>query len=104
MDKKTTLIALKKSIKKWEEIVEGTGDDNGRDNCALCELFFFQDNYCEGCPVYQFTSETGCKNTPYDDWRRLHIRNINDLKDEKKESAIKIAKKELKFLKSLLEK
>jgi len=34
------LEALKGSIKKWERIVEGTGVDEGADNCPLCELFW----------------------------------------------------------------
>jgi len=33
-----TLKALKGSIKKWERIVEGTGVDEGADNCPLCEI------------------------------------------------------------------
>lgn len=33
---KETLIALKGSIKKWEDIVGGIGYDDGADNCPLC--------------------------------------------------------------------
>lgn len=35
-----TLKALKGSIRKWERICNGTGEDRGPRNCPLCELFF----------------------------------------------------------------
>jgi hypothetical protein len=38
MDEKT-LEALKGSIRKWEAIVDGTGEDDGADNCPLCHMF-----------------------------------------------------------------
>jgi len=96
--------ALDKSIEKWEKIVDGTGVDDGINNCALCVQY--QDFFCEGCPVYEKTEITGCKNTPYTEWES-HWEN-NHLKgfdffprkimcDECK----KLAQKELDFLRSL---
>jgi len=49
--KMKTLEALKGSIKKWEKIHDGTGMDEGRDNCALCQRFQNEDCDCDGCPV-----------------------------------------------------
>lgn len=59
--------ALEKSIAKWESIVEGTGMDAARENCALCELFN-TGNGCDGCPVYENTGENYCEGTPYIAW------------------------------------
>lgn len=71
MDAKT-LEALRGSIRKWERIVEGTGDDEGPDNCPLCLLFYgHRDDFrpiCDGCPVKDASGKKGCSNTPYDDY------------------------------------
>lgn len=63
-----TLEALKKSIRKWQLIVEGKEEDRGALNCALCHMF--NDSpvaafRCMGCPVAQFSGEQFCRNTPY---------------------------------------
>lgn len=115
MDEKT-LEALKGSIKKWEGIVAGTGEDRGIENCPLCQVFYAPfidrpDNEtledlrkrlsqaCVGCPVYQSTGLQSCEDTPYDD----HV-NWDDFGDGESKYATKqdAAIAELEFLKSLL--
>ena len=97
---KVTLSALKKSIEKWERRAKGKKTD---DECPLCDLFrlyvvedddgsgefeFHENRICAGCPVFAKTGEIRCAGSPYDKW-------IDD-------ESVENAKKELKFLKSLL--
>ena len=68
-----TLEALRKSIEKWRKIVDGTGQDDGAENCALCQMFMTQVNAspkdsCVGCPVKEKTGTGGCVGTPYMNW------------------------------------
>jgi hypothetical protein len=98
--------ALKGSIKKWEEIVAGTGVDKGTENCPCCEAFFLTENdktyCCAECPVYLASGASGCSNTPYTDWAEY----TNDLDscdctvydEESKQLAIA----ELEYLKQVL--
>ncbi len=104
---KSTLKALRGSIKKWEKIVDGSGADDGPANCPLCQKFF--KNSCDGCPVAKKTESIGCFDTPFDDWDYLCNKEgidegppikTSDFKNKRK--AIAIAKREVKFLKSLL--
>ena len=67
-----TYRALKGSIKKWHEIIKGTGTDNGARDCPLCLIF---NNYCEtsgapckGCPIYKDTKKRFCEGTPHVRW------------------------------------
>jgi len=97
-----TLKVLKGSIKKWEKIVEGTGIDEGTDNCPLCELFYYKD--CHGCPVYEKTNCPDCIDTPCGDWNE-HIATKHKEKGDYKvycPVCKELAQKELDFLKSLL--
>lgn len=75
--------ALRGSIRKWTKIVNGTGVDNGSENCPLCKEFL--DDSCHGCPVRRLTGKPGCNGTPY---------NYNELVD--RDLAM------LNFLKALL--
>lgn len=59
-----TLIALMGSIQKWENIVAGTQEDRGLEDCPLCMLFHY--DTCDGCPVKSKTGMDGCKGSPYD--------------------------------------
>jgi hypothetical protein len=91
-----TLTALQGSIAKWQAIVDGTGVDNGAENCPLCQLFhadFRTDEEfgCSGCPVSE-AGHHGCGGTPYDAYS--HART----EGKEREAAVK----ELAFLKSLL--
>lgn len=107
MDKKT-LEALRGSIKKWQDIVKGVGEDDGVDNCPLCQLFnteeMTNDDACVGCPVMNKTEYDGCQNTPYDKWVDYVCYDEQQRVPFKAKSnrAIRLAKKELKFLISLL--
>lgn len=96
-----TLKALKGSIRKWEQIVEGTGIDKGPYNCPLCMKFnsvfvsAYQEN-CKGCPVAERSGRSACLGTPYEAW---------DARDESLDGSpenISLAEEELKFLRSLL--
>ncbi len=87
--------ALKGSIRKWQRIVNGTGENNGADNCPLCKLYVRRLNPqhikddCEGCPIMKVTGLWQCRGTPY-----YECGNAHGL------SAIPM----LNFLKSILEK
>jgi len=92
----TALKALKGSIKKWEEIVAGTGEDHGDDNCPLCIKYFKKG--CAGCPVAVAVEDTCCNGTPYrEDWERLNYPDKAET-DEEKAAASKM----LSFLQGLL--
>lgn len=101
-----TLTALRGSIRKWEKIVDGSGADEGSKNCPLCQLYntggTTSGSECEGCPVLDATGLPFCIGTPYvENWATLHggpwppeYANTPALKAA--------ARKELKFLRSLL--
>ena len=43
------------AIVKWEDIVAGTGKDEGCGNCAMCYISERQDKYhCKKCPFYLY--------------------------------------------------
>jgi hypothetical protein len=93
--------AHKISIRKWETIVayleEGQSDyiqDNGPYTCGFCMLFWFGDDECRECPVYERTGRLVCSGTPYDAWL-YRTRRFSDGDN------LTIAKEELEFLKSL---
>ena len=96
---------LKKSIIKWESIVDRTGVDNGTKNCALCQEYY--DSFCEGCPIYEFKSNEDCHEdchgTPYWDWVDLTEKDEHPYKNTNDKTQ-KAAEKELEFLEMLLEK
>jgi hypothetical protein len=92
-----TLAALKGSIRKWENIVAGTGVDKGVFNCPLCELFW--DDDCTGCPVSERTGLMNCRGTPYNMWEALTKRDDATHGDPERIAA---AQAELDFLRSLL--
>jgi hypothetical protein len=68
--------AIQSSIRdKWIPIYLERHVENGRVDCALCDMFFPQyellptdwnaEKECQGCPVKEKTGETHCKDTPY---------------------------------------
>ena len=96
-----TLKALKGSIGKWENVVSGTIEDLGTENCSLCSLFHPQNtgkDQCVGCPVYMHTGYSYCVGTPYSRWAKL----TGGGGRANTPSRIKAAEAELKFLKGLL--
>ena len=58
--------ALRGSIRKWTKVYNGTGADNGADNCPCCKMWNTGEG-CGGCPVNTFTGEDECYGTPYRD-------------------------------------
>jgi len=95
MNREEMLARLKKgedplelSIEKWQDIVDGKGEELGEDNCALCQV---SKVICSDCPVFKKTKQEACCGTPYSDFTSTYE------EDERK----KLAKKELAFLKSL---
>ena len=56
--------ALRGSIRKWVKIVNGTGEDEGADNCPCCKIWAKKFS-CKGCPIEQLTGEGDCRGTPY---------------------------------------
>ena len=114
MDDKTKK-ALLGSIKKWEAIVAGTGEDDGENNCPLCELFHphmgLYEGYdrreraaCGGCPVREKTKKPYCRGTPYIEWSNADaFTPLNGyFSPEKRTEYTKLAQAELDFLRSLL--
>lgn len=61
-----TLAALRGSIAKWRDIVAGTAEDKGNENCPLCSLFLSKN--CTGCPVSVASGQVHCWGTPYQKW------------------------------------
>lgn len=91
-----TLTALRGSIRKWERIVAGVGEDRGSTNCPLCHLFR-KNRDCQGCPVSTYTGQDSCDGTPYDDYSEAEERVFF-----RKRLMQKHAERELAFLRSLL--
>lgn len=98
--------ALELSIKKWKDIINKNGNDEGPDNCALCQKYFFKEGIksCMGCPVEKRTKKLCCDGTPYEEWDEHQDTEHEDDSNERKiycKECGEIALKELKFLKSL---
>ena len=84
--------ALKLSIKKWERIVSGDGEDRGHKDCACCQSF-----YCVDCPIMQYTGQPFCRDTPYATmWAPLMVGKAET------PEATEAAQAELDFLKEVL--
>lgn len=63
---------LELSIEKWQDIVDGKGEDEENSNCALCEKYqtnippiYYLQEACKGCPVFQKTKKRFCRDTLY---------------------------------------
>ncbi len=63
---KVTMSALNGSILKWEKIFRGLDQDNGTENCPLCQLFYGND--CLNCPIANDTGAQYCEETPHTDY------------------------------------
>lgn len=97
-----TIIALKGSIDKWKAIVAGTGKDYGGRNCPLCELFARGGKDCRGCPVKTKTRRMGCVGSPWETWALAQT--LSRPWRANTPERLKLARAELKFLRSLLPK
>lgn len=103
MDERT-LTALQGSIKKWEEIAAGTGEDHGCSNCPLCKEFTLRssEGSCAGCPVNE-AGYPDCERTPYSEFWRMGIQQASPRsRTANTPELVEIAKREVDFLKSLL--
>ncbi len=106
--KPKTLKALKGSIVKWERILRSPkAHDRGADNCALCEIFLKND--CIKCPVRNATERNECLDSPWTPWA-IHQDNAHSrcfspyFREPFCKECMRLAKKELAFLESLLPK
>jgi hypothetical protein len=112
-----TIAALRGSIAKWQAIVDGTGTDQGIDNCPLCARFYDTEDddatECALCPVRMKTGQPNCVDTPYLAWARswpfetythpVHMhKRITDAPEELRGTIRAAAQAELDFLISLL--
>lgn len=101
--------AILGSIKKWENIAFSGGHDLGDKNCDLCKYSDHNSFGCRLCPIRRKTGLFGCQLTPYIAWYRHHVcKNGTHTyypgwKVECPE-CLKLAKAEIKFLKTLLPK
>jgi len=65
---KQAFVALKKNIKRWENIRDKKENFFGSD-CPLCTLIHKNsETDCEGCPIEQYTGIDDCRSTPYYDF------------------------------------
>jgi len=102
-----TLAAHKKSIAHWERLASGQarrGEWIGPSHCSLCKLFIAGE--CNGCPVAERTGYRYCDGTPYGIVQAyVDARFLRDRKSILNSKGFKsAARKELRFLKSLLPK
>lgn len=93
-----TCIALEGAIKKWEDIVAGTGIDRGGSNCPLCVIFL--EDACKDCPVRVKTGHPQCRTTPWIQWvsATMGMDFPRRVTNERQRAA---AQAELDFLRSL---
>lgn len=100
-----TLKALKQSIAHWKRMEAGRrkrGEGIGIRHCALCKEFL---GPCFGCPVEQRTGESNCIGTPYvPAWNAAYKNGSNSRPDFSSMQFHAAAKKERRFLESLLPK
>jgi hypothetical protein len=100
--KPETLAALKESIAHWERMANGNPNKETpqSNECALCQRFSIGCRTSgEKCPVFLFSGFRSCINTP---WRGASDARFSGGLTSKE--FCDAAKKELKFLKSLLPK
>lgn len=104
---KETLKALRESIVKWENILDGTGVDDGEENCPLCKLYF--EGWCVHCIIFEETGESECVKTPYRKWMEHQDKCHGDKEIGGEDTCIiecrwcrHYAEQELEFLRSLL--
>ena len=116
----TQISALQKSVKKWENIVAVLEDpdcyivfESGAGDCACCKEFIhLGQKGCEGCPIAEKVEDISCGSTPYEEW----VEAFDDLESivggrsgvrfetsKERQSLLRPAKKELAFLRKLLE-
>lgn len=102
--------ALKKSIKKWELIVDEGSEDLGPADCECCIIYNSintrletREDCCKSCPVFLKTRERFCAGTPFEKWE--DYQEENDMGEWKvfDDYSKQLAQAELDFLKGILE-
>lgn len=97
------------SVTKWVKIVEGSGVDEGGENCPLCSLY--TGDLCEAenlgslCPVADFSGVSECRCTPYIGWIAHHQSDCHSGEDPYRvrcKECLSLARKELRFLMGFL--
>ena len=74
------------AIQKWQDIVEGKGEDHGDSNCALCYTYKHQPlkSLCGDCPIAKVAG-ANCYYTPYmqqeKGWEQRELEFLKHLKD-----------------------
>lgn len=104
---------IKRSIDAW--VLKRADPANHRpsvESCPLCEVYHQgrflgvgdPDNYCKGCPIRKTTGVEGCAKTPYQTamniWNEMNQEDFDVIPKRWREAC----NKEIKFLKSLLNK
>ena len=104
MDKQT-LEALKGSIQKWEDVLEGHVE-NGWKDCPLCDVYLNKLGSCNGCPISEYARDGACRNTPYKRWTEHQdvAHYTRTYKQIYCARCADIAREELEFLRGLLPK
>ena len=93
-----TIEAGKDVLKHWEEIINNPLKKTGITYCPYCKLYAY--NTCLDCPIYFFTYESACRNTPY-----LKYLDAKSIQDSEKIFELSTRMKEMLdeiFIKSLL--
>ena len=100
----TKLEAIKLSIVKWELIVSGQGLDRGQEDCVLCQEY--DAHHCAACPIRHLVEDSGCRSTPYVEWRNhhkdVHESIMFDALAVQCDECKTLAQAELNFLRALL--
>ncbi len=66
--KEQELRAIKDSIIKWKNVLDGNkivGVNIYGESCPLCELYYDWEDECEDCPIKRLTGVGNCRNTPW---------------------------------------
>lgn len=100
-----TIAALEDSISAWKLKIEVQSWEDiriGPEACPLCQIFFYEENRCRGCPVYEKTGEEGCVDTPFEDAYRVYEEWFETGGNASiVEQWARVAQREVEFLESL---
>jgi hypothetical protein len=83
------------SIQKWQDIMDGTAEDEGVRNCPLCRLYYnpeFGGFPCAGCIIRETTRKPFCIGTPYEMYT-IHSESVkNQIKKSERDFLISLVK------------
>lgn len=77
------------------------------EDCALCDLYLVNDvnDYCEECPISEFTGQGGCLGTPWEElsiWVAKSKNNSSPMLEESIKDGFKYLEAEYAFLLEIL--